>query len=366
MEENTITFSNISDSRPSEASTEESSQPSADQQKADTQTAVGSHLPENVEKTTKNDVTTKPETKVEGEAKAEKEVKKEEAKAIEELFKFAGKDWNLNELTKEEVKKEFLQALKDNELRRADYSRKTAELAEMRKNLEFEKQKTISDISDYLNSLTQTFNQTPLLFLRSSLERDENGNLLSPEQVEERVAAWIERLTGEIKMGAEYNPERIKKQYELEERLRKIEREKELEAKRQAEEKEKAEALKLRDYIINKIEDAFPKESELTLFVEHIPAFKQHFINTIINEIEEAYKEAYIDGDPSWDDYRFIDSLNFKSKWEKLAKQYGEYLAKVYDSYVNRKKESSKKKSVETIPAAAASKVDTKFTWDML
>ena len=281
------------------------------------------------------------------------------------IISINGENYNLADVLKNpEAFQMFSQKIKENELRRADYSRKTAELARQRESFESDKQRHLGEVSGYLNELNSVFMETPRLFLLKTLGIDPNGQQLPPEYAEKAIQDWVKKLAGELKMGQEYNPSQLKKQYEMESRLRKMEQE-----QREREDGVKKQEYehgvnKLKDHIAQKVVPTFSDGSPVNALMEKLPWLKSAMTNMALDAFNKAYESEYVADDPSWDDFRYVDGFNFNKIWSEIEKE----IEGAYDigreKYLERKKEAAKKKPANSSVSTASKTDDKSWTFD--
>jgi hypothetical protein len=353
-----ITFDNIDSSPPVSDLAEEGVEqvPAIPQEKLDNPEPVMAD-----EKEKSKEPTVKKESKKSEKVEDPKPTESEDGTIIS----INGENYNLAELMENpEAFQMFSQKIKENELRRADYSRKTAELARQRESFESDKQKHLGEVSGYLNELNQVFMETPRLFLLKTLGIDPNGQPLPPEQSEKAIQDWVKKLAGELKMGQEYNPSQLKKQYEMESRLRRMEqeaKEREQMTQKQAYEQD---VNKLKDHIAQKAVPKFSEGSPVNTLMEKMPWLKASITNMALDAFNKAYEAEYVEGDPSWDDFRYVDSFNFDKIWSEIEKQIEEVYDVGREKYVERKKAATRKKPVNSHVSAASGQEDKNWTFD--
>ena len=310
------------------------------------------------------------EGKVKGkpdEPKSEPKAKKGAEEKIEKILKFGDQDWNLEELVKsdEDVAK-FAQALKESELRRADYSRKTADLAEARKVFDADQDKYVGDVTSYLEGMNEKMNQTPLLFLQEVFEAGMDGTKRTNEEREKLVGEWIRKLTGEIKMGPEYNPRQLKRQYDLEEKVNTLQSDLQTRDESESQQQEAHEMNVLKDYLLAKAAPEFEEDSTLGIFSNKIPTFRDMVVESVLGQFQEHFNNSYDENDPSWDDNSFIDSYDFKDVWSGIEQQFEEVFKEAYDAYISRKRKSGSGRTAVsgTSGKSPAAEMDKKVTFE--
>jgi len=316
--------------------------------------------------------------KDEGEQSEQKDVTKdtpkEDIKAAEgeekpaSVISINGENYDLAQLLENpELLQTFSQQVKDSELRRSDYSRKTAELARSREEFNAEKEKYVGDLTGYLDGMNSVFMETPRLFLLKTLGIDPNGQQLPPEQAEKAISEWISRLSGELKAGKDYNPAQLKKQYELEERLRNIEKAERDKAENAKKTEYEVGVNKLADHIKSKAIPSFSENAPISTVIEKLPWLKGKISEMALDKFNKAYSTEYVEGDPSWDDFKYVDNFNFNDIWSEIEKEFDGAYDEGRQSYISKKKEAARKKPAgSSVSSASSGGKEDSWTFDKL
>ena len=286
---------------------------------------------------------------------------------VKQLVSFNGEEYDLKALLEDEkMFGNFSQQLKDSELRRADYSKKTADLAREREQFETESKQYYDNIHGYLDELDTVFNETPRLFLGKLLGVDKEGNMLPPEEAEQKIHDWVKKLSGELKMGAEYNPSQLKKQYDMESRIRRMEQEKSSEAERKQKEQYEADVSKLKDHIVSKATPNFGEDSPVSTLISKLPWMQEKLTEIAVSKFYEKYSAEHVKDDPSWDDYKFVDNFDFNKIFAEIEKEISSAYDNSYDKYLERKKAGAKKKPTTSATKNAGKTIEKSTTFDDL
>ena len=333
----------------------------------DKQEAAGSKIPE--KETSEKDE--KPEEKKdEQEPKAQEQAAEEKAveEAIEAMLEFGEEKFDLKKLAEDKTELErFQNLIKNGALMRSDYSKKTAAHAEAVKAWEGQKNADISKLRNYLSETNRIFNGSPMAFIKQSFSRDENGQLLSPEVVESRMKGWIDRLTNQLEQGSSYDPEADLKQFELEQRLNRVEEERQEALRKKHEAEEARKTQELSEHIVSSVLKSMPKDDVMSSFIEGMPGLKEKMVEAVINKVDKDRKEVYNEEDPTWDDRMFIDTYNFKKHWDEQLKLFTDAYDKSYEAYLARKKQASTRTATKASPKNANSGNEKeRWTFDKL
>jgi len=255
---------------------------------------------------------------------------------------------NLKELVSNPQKLGELQkTLENGVMMRADYSRKTAELARDREAYAKDKAETQQQLQQHFSQMDYEFNTTPLLFLQNTFKYDEKGQVRSPEQMTQQINGWLDNLTNEIEMGSKYNPGQMRRQHELEQRLKQLEHGERTKAQVESQQREEQAITQVQSHLEKKIMDSLPKESQLNAFDQVLPGFKDFFVQKVLSEFEELFNKSYNPQDKNWDDFKFIDSYDFSKAWGNVDNIFKQSYDKNYTNYLERKKADSSKKTTK-------------------
>jgi len=285
----------------------------------------------------------------------------------EPFIEFNGQKFSLNEMMSDKEKiSSFHQVLKENELRRQDYSRKTQEVADHRKQLEQDQHVFKEEIQRFHSDLNNRFRSNPLLFLQDAFNKDDSGNARTMEEREKYIGDWLKTLTSQVQKGINQDMTQFKEQQRIQEELRQIREERANEEERKLQESRDKEVSNLQSKLEERLMNTLPKETAFGSFLsgeENI--YSSAVRNAVLEDFMEAYQAEYIENDPSWDDVRFIQNFNFNKLWEKHEKSFMEMYDKSYDKYLERKKNSSQATRAgkgTSRPARAVEKKDWSFS----